>query len=212
MKYNSKIIKEIFLYLGIAAVFLVLAYGFVPDVLSGKVLNQSDTSAWKGMTNEMSTHNSAHPDDKTLWTNSMFGGMPTVSMYDEFRGDWTNPIYKTLMTGARPANFLFISLIGGFLLMLAFGVDRFLAIAGAIAITFCSYNLQIIQVGHNTKMQAIAFMPWVLAGLIFTYRSAMAGLSERKGSDTGKAAGPARETGWKSWLPKTVLGSVLFLR
>ncbi len=210
MKYNSKIIKEIFLYLGIAAVFLVLAYGFVPDVLSGKVLNQSDTSAWKGMTNEMSTHNSAHPDDKTLWTNSMFGGMPTVSMYDEFRGDWTNPIYKTLMTGARPANFLFISLIGGFLLMLAFGVDRFLAIAGAIAITFCSYNLQIIQVGHNTKMQAIAFMPWVLAGLIFTYRSAMAGLSERKGSDTGKAAGPARETGWKSWLPKTVLGSVLF--
>ena len=36
---------------------------------------------------------------------------------------------------------------------------------------FCSYNFQIIQVGHNTKMQAIAFMPWVLAALIYTYQS-----------------------------------------
>ena len=210
MKYNGKTLKEIFIYIGIGALFLALAYAFVPDVLSGKVLNQSDTSAWKGMTNEMARHNAAHPDDKTLWTNSMFGGMPTVSMYDEFHGDWTNPIYKALLTGARPANFLFISLIGGFLLMLAFGVDRFLAIAGAIAITFCSYNLQIIQVGHNTKMQAIAFMPWVLAGIVFTYRSAMAGLQDRKRRDAGTRNGDAQETGWKGWLPRTVLGSVLF--
>ena len=207
MKNNGKTLKEILIYLGIGALFLVLAYGFVPDVLSGKVLNQSDTSAWKGMTHELSQHNAAHPDDKTLWTNSMFGGMPTVSMYDEFHGDWTDPLYKALMTGARPANFIFISLIGGFLLMLAFGVDRFLAIAGAIAITFCSYNLQIIQVGHNTKMQAIAFMPWVLAGLIFTYHSAMAGLSEWK---SGGKKDSAQTGGWKSWLPKTVLGAVLF--
>ena len=199
MKY-SKNLKEALTYLGIAVLFVVLAYAFVPDVLSGKIMNQSDTSAWRGMTHEIAEHNAANPDDKTLWTNSMFGGMPTVAMYDEFHGDWTNPLYKALMTGARPANFLFISLIGGFLLMLAFGVDKFLAIAGAIAITFCSYNLQIIQVGHNTKMQAIAFMPWVLAGVVFTYRSALA--SPRK-----KEEGTA---GWKNWLPKTVLGSVLF--
>ena len=199
MKY-SKNLKEALTYLGIAVLFVVLAYAFVPDVLSGKIMNQSDTSAWRGMTHEIAEHNAANPDDKTLWTNSMFGGMPTVAMYDEFHGDWTNPLYKALMTGARPANFLFISLIGGFLLMLAFGVDKFLAIAGAIAITFCSYNLQIIQVGHNTKMQAIAFMPWVLAGVVFTYRSVLASLRKK---EEGTA-------GWKNWLPKTVLGSVLF--
>ena len=199
MKY-SKNLKEALTYLGIAVLFVVLAYAFVPDVLSGKIMNQSDTSAWRGMTHEIAEHNAANPDDKTLWTNSMFGGMPTVAMYDEFHGNWTNPLYMALMTGARPANFLFISLIGGFLLMLAFGVDKFLAIAGAIAITFCSYNLQIIQVGHNTKMQAIAFMPWVLAGVVFTYRSALASLRKK---EEGTA-------GWKNWLPKTVLGSVLF--
>ena len=30
--------------------------------------------------------------------------------------------------------------------------------------------MQIIQVGHNTKMVAIAFMPWVLAALVYAYR------------------------------------------
>ncbi|MDE6872439.1 MAG: 7TM-DISM domain-containing protein [Bacteroidales bacterium] len=189
---NKDSIRQILKYAGAIVLFAVLAYGFVPQVFSGKVLNQSDTSSWKGMTHEISEHNAAHPDDKTQWTNSMFGGMPTVTMYDDFNGDWTNPIYKFMMSGLRPANWLLISLIGAFLLMLAFGIDTLLAIAGAIAITFCSYNFQIIQVGHNTKMQAIAFMPWVLAGIVFTYRSALKG------------------TSWRKWLPQTMLGSVLF--
>lgn len=192
MKHN-KILTACLVYVGILLLFLALAYGFVPQVFSGKVLNQSDISSWKGITNEISTHNAAHPDDRTLWTNSIFGGMPTVSMYDEFEGDWTKPLYKFLTGGLRPANYLFVSLLGAFLLMLALGIDKVLAIAGAIAVTFCSYNLQIIQVGHNTKMQALAFAPWVLAGLIFTYRSAL----------SDKAA-------WRKWLPLTVLGSVLF--
>lgn len=203
MNFSSKILKEILIYAGIAVLFVIISYAFVPEVLSGKVVNQSDTSAWKGMTHEIGEHNAAHPDDRTLWTNSMFGGMPTVSMYDEFHGDWTNPLYKSLLAIPRPANFLLISLIGGFLLMLAFGVNRFLAIAGAIAITFCAYNLQIIQVGHNTKMQAIAFMPWVLAGIVFTYRTALGAYRADRGITDGTA-------GWKEWLPSTVLGSVLF--
>ena len=51
-----------------------------------------------------------------------------------------------------------------------FGVNPWLSAVGAIAVTFCSYNMQIIQVGHNTKMVAIAFMPWVLAALVYAYR------------------------------------------
>ena len=79
--------------------------------------------------------------------------------------------------------------------MLSIGTSKLVAIAGAIAIAFCSYNMQIIQVGHNTKMQAIAYFPWVLAGVIFTYRAAMR----------------SREcSSWKSWLPQTVLGATLF--
>ncbi len=65
-----------------------------------------------------------------------------------------------------------------------------IALGGAIAVAFCSYNFQIIQVGHNTKMQAIAFMPWVLAALVYTYRS----------------------KGWKTLLGATLFGLALSLQ
>ncbi|MBQ3245775.1 MAG: hypothetical protein IJB06_03580 [Bacteroidales bacterium] len=163
--------KKIGIYAGIILLFLVISYGYVPEVLSGKIVNQSDIASWKGMANEAMTHNGAHPEDPTAWTNSMFGGMPTTATIDSFEGDWTDRIYDFLLTGRRPATYLFIALVGGFLLMLSMGINGIVAVAGAIAIAFCSYNMQIIQVGHNTKMQAIAYFPWVLAGVIFTYRT-----------------------------------------
>lgn len=189
----NKLTKNLLMYAGVLLLFIGLAYGFTPEVFDGKIVNQSDISHWKGMANEAVTYNEAHPDDPTAWTNSMFGGMPTTATIDSFEGDWTDSLYDFLLTGRRPASYLLIALIGGFLLMLALGTGIPAAIGGAIAIAFCSYNFQIIQVGHNTKMQAIAYFPWVLAGVIFTYKSVF-----------------AKAENWKGWLPKTILGATLF--
>ena len=176
----------------IAAVlfFLVLAYAFVPQVLDGKIVNQSDISGFVGMSHEMSEWNAAHPDNPTYWTDSMFGGMPTTAISTQNKGDYTEWLYKLLLVGKRPATYLFIALLGAFLLFLSLGVNWTIALGGAIAVAFCSYNFQIIQVGHNTKMQAIAFMPWVLAALVYTYRS----------------------KGWKTLLGATLFGLALSLQ
>ena len=194
---NKTILKNIGIYAGILLLFIVAAYSFTPQVLEGKIVNQSDIASWKGMANEAVTFNEANPEDQTAWTNSMFGGMPTTATIDSFEGDWTDVIYDFLLTGRRPASYLLITLIGGFLLMMAMGTRKLIAVAGAFAIAFCSYNMQIIQVGHNTKMQAIAYFPWVLAGVIFTYRMALRAIAEPQNN-------------WKQWLPKTVLGATLF--
>ena len=186
-------LKKILPYALVVLFFLVAAYGFVPQVLEGKMVNQSDISGYVGMSHEMNEWNKAHPDDPTSWTDSMFGGMPTTTISAPRKGDWTQAIYDLLLTGKRPATYLFIALLGGFLLLLSLGVDTLLAAGGAVAIAFCSYNFQIIQVGHNTKMQAIAFLPWALAAFVFTYRRAF-----KEGKN------------WKDWLPGTVLGAVLF--
>jgi len=167
----KEIWKKIAIALGVVVFFLVLSYGFVPQVLDGKIVNQSDISGYVGMSHEMNEWNKAHPDDQTYWTDSMFGGMPTTAISTQNGGDFTQWIYDLLLTGKRPATYLFITLLGAFLLLLAFGVSWPIALGGAVAVAFCSYNFQIIQVGHNTKMQAIAFMPWVLAALVYTYRS-----------------------------------------
>ena len=182
--------KKIAIGAGVVALLLALSYGFVPQVLQGKIVNQSDISGFVGMSHEMSTWNKEHPDDPTYWTDSMFGGMPTTAISTQNGGDFTQPLYNLLFAGKRPATYLFVALLGAFLLFLALGVSWPLALGGAVAIAFCSYNFQIIQVGHNTKMQAIALMPWVLAALVYTYKS-------------------SRKDG-RSWLPLTLLGSVLF--
>lgn len=191
---DKGLVKKIATYAGIVLFLLVLAYAFVPEVLSGKVVNQSDISGYMGMAQETNSWDKAHPDDPTAWTNSMFGGMPTTMLTGNTRGDFTKKLYDLMFIGPRPASYLFISLLGAFLLMLALGIGPLVSAGGAIAVTFCSYNLQIIQVGHNSKMVALAFLPWALAAFIWTYRSAL--------SDLGAA--------WKKWLPKTVLAATLF--
>ena len=166
----KEILKKVLPYAVIVAGFVVIAYAYAPQVLQGKVVNQSDISSWKGMSHEILEWNEEHPDDPALWTGSMFGGMPATQISVDYRGDATDPFYNLLFWGQRPPSYLIISLLGGFLLFLAFGVNPWLSAVGAIAVTFCSYNMQIVQVGHNTKMVAIAFMPWVLAALVYAYR------------------------------------------
>ena len=201
---KTELLKKIGIYAGIILLFAGISYGYMPELLDGKIVNQSDISGWKGMAHEALEHNKANPDDPTAWTGSMFGGMPTTAMIDDFEGDATQALYRIMLWGRRPASYLFVTLLGAFLLMLSMGVGKTLAVAGAIAVAFCSYNLQILQVGHNTKMQAIAYFPWVLAGVIFTFRSALNGLGILDN------AGKETPSSWRAWLPKTLLGAVLF--
>ena len=118
-------------------------------------------------------------------------------------------------------------------MFLAFGVHPLVAAGGAIAVTFCSYNIQIIQVGHNTKMQALSFLPWVFAAVVFTYRKACGGsaavgrsastatlaaggdaaaatlaLTNRSGGGISAANSEPRTAGPR-W-PEVVLGAALF--
>ena len=194
---DKKMKKGLLTYVGIVVFFVALAYGFTPQVLTGKIVDQSDISGYVGMAHEANQWNAAHPDDRTAWTGSMFGGMPTTMLTGNTEGDWTQKIYDLFLTGRRPASYLLLSLLGAFLLMLSLGIRPLLAAGGAVAVSFCSYNLQIIQVGHNAKMVALAWLPWVLAAAIFTYRSAL--------SDTS-----GEKRGLRQWLPRTVLGAALF--
>ena len=166
---QKKILKQWLAPVAAVLFFLVLSYGFVPQVFQGKVLNQGDITAWRAMAKEASDYNKTHKDE-ALWSNSMFGGMPTVTINKITTGNHVLVLDKILGAGAAPASYLLISLLGGFLLFLALGTGVPLAVVGAVAVTFCSYNLQIIQAGHVTKMIALAYMPWVLASLIYAYR------------------------------------------
>ena len=69
-----------------------------------------------------------------------------------------------------PVSVLFLSMLGFYILLLIFGVNAWLAIAGAIAYGFSSFFFQILGAGHNTQAIALAYMAPMIGGIYYTYR------------------------------------------
>ena len=73
-------------------------------------------------------------------------------------------------------------MLGFYILLLAFGVDCWLALVGAVAFGFSSYFFIILQAGHNSKMDALSYIAPMIAGIWLAYRgkyllgAALAGL------------------------------------
>ena len=150
--------------------FVIIGYVYFSPVLEGKIVNQSDISSYVGAAKETNDYRAAHNGEEPLWTNSMFSGMPTTMIGTNYKGNFLKTVYNQLFWGPRPASYLILGLVCFYLLLLAFGVNPWLSILGALIFGFCSYNFQIIQVGHNAKMVAIAFMPAVLAAAVYAFR------------------------------------------
>ena len=151
--------------------FVVLAcVYFSPIMFEGKTLAQHDITQFQGGAHEAQEYAKAMGKE-ALWTNSMFSGMPTYLISLHFPGDWSTYLQKALTLGlpAVVAN-LFLALLCGYILLVALGVRPLVAVAGAVALGFSSYNLAILAAGHNTKSLALAYAPLVLGGLLVTYR------------------------------------------
>ena len=161
--------KKIVPYLAALVIFIGISYAYFPEVLQGKIVNQADVSSWRGATNEI-LKTEKQTGEKPLWTNSMFGGMPSYMISTDFDANKTKVLYNNLFIGKRPASYICLAMISFFLLLMAFGVNPWLGIIGAIAFAFSSYNFIIIQVGHNSKMVAIALMPMVMAAVIYAFK------------------------------------------
>jgi hypothetical protein len=171
---NTKsILQKSYPYLAAVVIFLALAFAYCSPVLEGKVIQQSDVMQAMGQQHEMNQYYE-QTGKYTLWTNSMFGGMPTYQIGKAGTPD--NNVFSIfariirLHLPAFSVDIIFIYLIGFFLLMLAFGVDPWLSIVGAIAFAFSSYNFIIILAGHVNQALVIALMPAVLAGFVLVYQ------------------------------------------
>ena len=156
----------------LAVLFFVLlaCLYFSPIVFDGKTLAQHDITQFQGGAHEAQQY-AAVMGKEALWTNSMFSGMPTYLISLHFPGDWSGYLQKALTLGlpAVVAN-LFLALLCGYVLLVALGLRPLIAVAGAVALGFSSYNLAILAAGHNTKSMALAYAPLVLGGLLVTYR------------------------------------------
>ena len=151
-------------------VVLAVAY-FAPIVFEHQTLAQHDISQFQGGAHEIQEWAATHDGHLPLWTNSMFSGMPAYLILTHFSGDLFQYVQKLVTLGLPGVvSNLFVALLCGYVLLVALGVRPLVAVAGAVALGFSSYNLIILAAGHNTKSWALAYAPLVLGGLLLTLR------------------------------------------
>jgi hypothetical protein len=158
----------------VIAIALFLAFTcvyFAPGIFGGKSLQQGDMQKVSGMAQELSDYYEKE-GGTSAWTGSMFSGMPAYHI--QIYGGPSNYLsYLEIPVKAidyEGASMILMALVCFYILMCVMGIKRWLAIAGAIAFAFASYNLIIIFAGHITKMYVIACMPLMLAGMILLFR------------------------------------------
>lgn len=164
MKLNFQ--KELLPHLlGVVLFYLIVVLYFSPMVFDGKIIFQSDILQWEGSARAVLDYRE-QTGEQALWTNSMFGGMPSYFVSLEFPGDITNTLIKVLTFGLpHPISGLFFGMVGMYILLLSFGVRPVFSMGGAIAFSFNTYNLLSLEAGHNAKIWAVCLIPLILAGI-----------------------------------------------
>ncbi len=162
----KKFKQDILVIVGFALLALLYCY----PQLQGKKLNQHDNISWQGMAQEAKSYHETTGKD-ALWSNSMFGGMPTYTTYvGAANTNYTGYVQTVLQAVGKPAYFFFIAMLCFYLLMRVLNINKWLSMVGAIAYAFSTYNAIIISVGHETKMLTMGYLPAAMAGLYLVYR------------------------------------------
>jgi hypothetical protein len=150
--------------------FLALTLAYFHPILEGKQVEQPDIIQYRGMAREITEYREK-TGEEILWTNSMFAGMPSYLISMQYPFNLVRHADSLLSLGLpRPAKFLFLSLLGFYILLLAFRVNPWLSIAGALAFGLSTYFFIIGAAGHNTKSHAMAYMAPLMAGIFLTFR------------------------------------------
>lgn len=149
--------------------FVIAALIYCYPVLQRKTVYQSDIVQYTGMAKEQNDFRSTN-DQEPYWTNAAFGGMPTYQLGANYPHNYVKKLDSVIRFLPRPADYIFLYFLGFYTLIVALGIDYRKGIIGALAFGFSTYLIVILNVGHNAKAHAIAYMPLVLAGLIWVFR------------------------------------------
>ncbi len=151
-------------------VLISVAYFFTP-ITQGLVLSGNDITGGVGAGRERMEYLERTGND-TRWTNALFSGMPTYQIAPSYKSRnvlaGLERVYELGLTDC--AMYVFILLLGFYILMRTFRARPPVAVFGAIAWAFSSYFFIIIGAGHLWKVLTLAFIPPTIAGMVLCYR------------------------------------------
>ncbi|MEM9990880.1 MAG: YfhO family protein [Bacteroidota bacterium] len=163
-------LKKLLPHLVAVVSFLAICIIYFLPQLEGKVINQGDITRYRGMSKELLDFRK-ETGERTLWTNAMFGGMPTYQIHTNTEGNFLSEVNRLLHLGfKKPIGLFFLAMCSFYILMLALGINPWLGAIGAVSFGLTTNNLVLYEAGHVTKVYAVAYLPIIAAGVLMVYR------------------------------------------
>ncbi|MCS7004476.1 MAG: YfhO family protein [Cytophagales bacterium] len=187
---------------------------FKPQIFNGKRIYQADLRQFEGMTKQAMDY--YHKTKQVaFWNVAMFSGMPNyiTGVLPSARAEYPSrliylfPIITLPESLFAPAVFLHV-LMYSFLGLLCFGVRPIWAALGAICFALGTHTIILIEVGHSTKLEAIATSALILGGihLVFTKKWWLGALAIIIGTIRNMQAEHAQMTFYLFWVVLIFVG------
>jgi hypothetical protein len=158
------------IHFAVIAFFFILTFAYFTPQFNGYGVKQHDVEQFKGMAQETIMHREK-TGEEPLWTNSMFGGMPTAQISVLYPGNF---FQKSLMSFISffdgPGAMVLLHLIGFYILALCLNLNPIVGVIGAIAVSFSTYEIVILQAGHNSKAITVALLAPTVGAFLMSYR------------------------------------------
>jgi len=156
-------------HLVIIGILIAISFFYFTPAFQGKTLGQADVIGAQSTQTEINHYRDK--DTTILWTNQIFGGMPTFQIWAPYPDNVTTWVVRAITTVfPNPIYNVFLLLFGTYFLFIVLRAGPWLAAAGSVAFTFTSYNVILLLAGHTNQVFAIAFFAPILASIILTLR------------------------------------------
>ena len=157
------------IHFAIIGIFVAICFLYFTPAFQGKTLGQADVTGAQSTQTEINKYKAK--DTTILWTNQIFGGMPTFQIWAPYPNNIATQVVKAIKaTLPNPVDTVLALLIGAYFLFIVLKLNPWLAGAGAVAFTFSSYNIILLVAGHSNQAFAIAFFAPIVASVILTLR------------------------------------------
>lgn len=172
---NARVASVITFAISVLVFIAVSWIYFYPNDVNGDVMQQGDVMQGVALGQEGADHAQRHDGEVSRWTNALFGGMPTFQINPTYESSsmlkWVSKVYSLRFLGTpEPVSWLFMLMLGFFILALAFDLKWYYAVLGAVGYAFSSYFFIIMGAGHIWKLLVLCYIPPTIAGIVLCYR------------------------------------------
>ena len=162
--------KALLPHIAAVVIMLLVNVAYFSPQLEGKKIQQHDIVQAKAMSQEVNAYEKEH-GYRPLWSNTMFGGMPTYQFGMKTNHNLLSPASRFLRLWiGLPIGLFFAGMLAFYLFMQFMKVGPWTSLIASLAFGLNTNNMVLWGAGHTSKVHAIFYFALIFAGIVLLFR------------------------------------------